>query len=406
VLSLSNRDASTGWVQKTVQFDVSALKGLPIYLMFRASTDDVDNTSFSIDDLSLTITGSATPPAAPTIGTAVAGNASIAVAFTPGALGSGTLVSYSAACTSDSTNYLFGSGTSSPVQVMGLTNGVRYQCFAMTRSSAGDSPWSAASNSATPGSSAATTNFSDSWWNASESGWGITITDHGNNIFVQWYTYDQTGHNQKYVIAGGTFANNRCQFSGAVQRVTGPSWTAASFDPNQVVRSNVGSATIDFCAAGVPAGTIVFSYNVEGVSASKQLTRLAFGNDVPHWGGWANTGAPDFTDLWWNPNESGWGVSVTQHGNTAFYRVFVYDTDNRPLLFIVSATASNGGATFSGPITMTTGPWFGSSPFDPSQVTRTTAGTATLTFSDYNNGVLTYTVNGVTKTKAITRNVF
>jgi hypothetical protein len=35
--------------------------------------------------------------------------------------------------------------------------------------------------------------------------------------------------------------------------------------------------------------------------------------------------------------------------------------------------------------------WFGSNPFDPNQVVRTTAGSATLTFSDANNGVLTYT---------------
>lgn len=40
-----------------------------------------------------------TLPAAPTIGTAVPGNASISVAFTPGAIGSGTLVSYWAYCT-------------------------------------------------------------------------------------------------------------------------------------------------------------------------------------------------------------------------------------------------------------------------------------------------------------------
>jgi hypothetical protein len=249
-------------------------------------------------------------------------------------------------------------------------------------------------------------NYSDSWWNAKESGWGITITDHDTNAFVQWYTYDQSGHNQKYVIPGGTFSNDKCRFSGAIQHVTGPSWTLAAFDPNQVSRTIVGSATIDFCPLGVPAGTIVFNYNVDGVVGSKQLTRLPFGNDVPRRGGTANTGASDFTDLWWNPSESGWGVSVTQHGNNIFFRIFVYDTDGRPLLFVVPGVTFNSATSFTGALQLTTGPWFGSNPFDPNQVVRTTAGSATLTFSDADNGVLSYTVNGVTKTKSITRMAF
>ena len=252
-------------------------------------------------------------------------------------------------------------------------------------------------------------NYSDSWWNANESGWGITITDHGNNAFMQWYTYDQTGHNQKYVISGGTFSGDKCQFSGLIQHATGPSWTLPSFDPLLVSRSTVGYGSIDFCPAGLAAGTIVFNYsNVDGVTGSKQLTRLPFGNDVPHWGGTANTGAADFTDLWWNSSESGWGVSVTQHGNNLFFRIFVYDTDGRPLLFVASGAPSGNATSFTGAVALTTGPWFGSNPFDPNQVVRTATpgNTATLTFSDANNGVLSYTVNGVTKTKTITRMAF
>jgi hypothetical protein len=251
-----------------------------------------------------------------------------------------------------------------------------------------------------------TQNFSDSWWNADESGWGVTLTHHSSNIFLQWYTYDQTGHNQKFVISGGTFSNGKCVFSGTLQRVTGPSWLAPGFDPGQVIRTSVGTATLDFCPQGWPAGTIVFHYVADGIAGFKPLSRLSFGNDVPHQGGSANTGGPDFTDLWWNPAESGWGVSVTQHGNNLFFRIFVYDTDNRPLLFVVPGVTVNSPTSFSGALQLTSGPWYGSSPFDPDQVVRTTAGSASLNFGDANNGVLTYTVNGVTRSKAITRLVF
>src|SRR5665811_120976 len=104
----------------------------------------------------------------------------------------------------------------------------------------------------------------------------------------------------------------------------------------------------------------------------------------------ANTGASDFTDLWWNASESGWGVSVTQHGNNIFFRVFVYDTDNRPLLFVVPGVTFDSATSFSGQLQLTSGPYFANSPFDPTLVVRTTAGTATLIFSDANNGVLSY----------------
>ena len=353
-------------------------------------------------------------PGVPTNVTATAGNGSATVSFTPGSIGSGTLVKYWAACGVDTTHLITASGSSSPITVTGLTNGTVYYCWAITESTVGySSSWSAVSNTVTPAAPAAPAsaqtgkNYSDSWWNASESGWGITITDHDTDAFVQWYTYDQTGHNQKYVFSG-TFSSDKCQLSGNISQVSGPSWTLPAFDPNQVVRRTTGTGTFNFCPTGLASGTIVFNYtNVDGVTGSKQLTRLPFGDDVPRRGCMANTGAADFTDLWWNPNESGWGVSVTQHGNNLFFRVFVYDTDGKPLLFIVSGV-TNSPTSFTGNVTLTTGPWFGNATFNPNQVVRTTTpgNTATLTFSDANNGTLTYTINGVTKTKSITRMVF
>ena len=116
-------------------------------------------------------------------------------------------------------------------------------------------------------------NFSDSWWNAAESGWGITLVDHDTNIFVQWYTFDQSGHNEKYVIAGGTLSADKCRFGGTLQHVTGPSWTLPTFDPAQVVRTVAGSANIDFCPDGLAARTIVFDYTPPPTGGQPALRR-------------------------------------------------------------------------------------------------------------------------------------
>ena len=65
-------------------------------------------------------------------------------------------------------------------------------------------------------------------------------------------------------------------------------------------------------------------------------------------------------------------------------------------------TTANG---CSGTLYRTTGPAFGPA-FDGTKVQVSTAGTVTVSFTDPSNGTLTYTVNGVSGTKAITRQLF
>jgi len=69
-----------------------------------------------------------TPPGAPTIGAATAGNGSIAVSFTPPASsGSSPIVDYVATCTASGSTRSQ-TGATSPITVPGLTNGTTYSC--------------------------------------------------------------------------------------------------------------------------------------------------------------------------------------------------------------------------------------------------------------------------------------
>jgi len=61
---------------------------------------------------------------------------------------------------------------------------------------------------------------------------------------------------------------------------------------------------------------------------------------------------------------------------------------------------------YSGTLYRTTGPAFNAVPFNPAAVVATAVGSATFTFSDGNGASFAYTVNGITQTKAITREVF
>ena len=46
------------------------------------------------------------------------------------------------------------------------------------------------------------------------------------------------------------------------------------------------------------------------------------------------TYSTDFSDIWWNPAEDGWGVQIVQQYNVAFATVYVYGADGQPRWFV------------------------------------------------------------------------
>ena len=119
----------------------------------------------------------------------------------------------------------------------------------------------------------------------------------------------------------------------------------------------------------------------------------------------ATTHSTDYTDLWYLPAESGWGVNVIQQGDVVFATFFVYASDGSAKWFSVSdgrsVASSPGQNTFTGALYETRGsfyggPWGGVS-------AQIQVGTATFTFTTSTTGTLQYTVNGVNVSKSIVR---
>lgn len=117
----------------------------------------------------------------------------------------------------------------------------------------------------------------------------------------------------------------------------------------------------------------------------------------------ATTYGTDYTDLWYNPAESGWGVNVIQQYDTLFATLFVYGTDGSARWFVASDMRGSQNG-FSGTLYQTTGPAF-SAPWTGG-VNVTPVGSMTFAFSSWNAGTLTYTVNGVTVVKSVQRQTF
>ena len=68
----------------------------------------------------------------------------------------------------------------------------------------------------------------------------------------------------------------------------------------------------------------------------------------------AQAAATDYTDIWFNPAESGWGVNVVQSDAFIFLTFFIYGPDNKPTWYVASVTQDASG-NFNGPLYSTNG---------------------------------------------------
>ena len=126
---------------------------------------------------------------------------------------------------------------------------------------------------------------------------------------------------------------------------------------------------------------------------------VAFGSPVAG----ASTNTTEITDMWYNPSESGWGVNIVLQNNVAFMTFFVYDADRKPVWFTAELRFVDS-FVWSGPLYVTSGPWFGG-PFPQASVTARQAGVASFSMSatDLNQAVLTYIVDGVSVVRSVRR---
>jgi hypothetical protein len=139
--------------------------------------------------------------------------------------------------------------------------------------------------------------------------------------------------------------------------------------------------------------------------------------------------SPSYQALWWNApggSEAGWGINITHQGDILFATWFTYDTDGSGMWLVMSrgdllsapemedpygygygmGMMARTSWEYEGPLYRTRGPAFDAATFDSTRVAVAPVGSANFRFTDANNGMFTFTVNGVTRSKAITRDAF
>jgi hypothetical protein len=111
----------------------------------------------------------------------------------------------------------------------------------------------------------------------------------------------------------------------------------------------------------------------------------------------------NLSGLWWDPNESGWGVTLDHQAQFLFVTFFIYGEGGTPLWLVAQLDAPTAEQkTFTGPVYTTTGTPF-SRPFVPGDTKPTQVGTATFTVQSDNRLSIAYTVNGTNVSKTVVR---
>jgi hypothetical protein len=115
----------------------------------------------------------------------------------------------------------------------------------------------------------------------------------------------------------------------------------------------------------------------------------------------------NFSDQWWNPNESGWGASILQQADVLFVELYVYGPDSQPTWYsgALYLQSDSGRLLFTGDLFTYTGPWFGTS-FNPLTVRNRKVGTISFDATSTDTATLTYSIDGTQYSKDIERQLW
>jgi hypothetical protein len=233
------------------------------------------------------------------------------------------------------------------------------------------------------------------WWaGANENGWGMSIGRSGDTLFNTFFVYDDNGRPQWIVMPGGTWDASFTSYTGALYIPTG-TWFG-NYDASRLnVDAPVGAATITF--SGSDAASL--TYSVRGATGTKSLQKQIFAT--------SGSIAGNFAGLWWGgATQNGWGLSIHQQGGTLFNVWYTYDATGTAVWYVMSGGSWITPRVYSGPLYRTRGsPWAGRV-YDPTRFTVEVAGRMTLALDSEIGGYLTYVIDGVEQTRAITRQPF
>jgi hypothetical protein len=99
-------------------------------------------------------------------------------------------------------------------------------------------------------------------------------------------------------------------------------------------------------------------------------------------------------------------MTLTQRGSTIFVAIYTYDATGTPVWYAMTNCPVTGGNRCTADMYSVQGVTPPTVAFSAANRQIAQVGTGTLVFTDNNNATFSYTINGITSSRAITRQVF
>ena len=179
-------------------------------------------------------------------------------------------------------------------------------------------------------------------------------------------------------------------------------WSQGTTEPGSSGSGFWTASTAEYVFRGGLQGGAASCDNPTGIDMYSRFDR-AFAAII---GRYLIAPSADYTDLWWNASESGWGLNLIQHASNQIFGVwYSYGADGKRTWIALPGGTWSAANVFTGALYTTSGPPF-DRPFDATRVSKNHVGSATLTFSDANNATFAYTISGQSGVKVISRQPF
>ena len=236
--------------------------------------------------------------------------------------------------------------------------------------------------------SIASVNLTDVWHNPSEPGWGVFMDHQGDKLFGALFTHDAAGNPIWFVMSDGSRQPDGA-YMGELYRSNGP------LAEGLVDTASVGM--MRFEPGDGNAGTL--TYIVGGVTTTKSVERFRFSSALRDCR-WSNDTQKatleraNFTSLWWSPARPGWGLALSQQGDSTFGVLFIYDSKGRPSWVVMASGVEKSLGAFGGTL------------YRAARGSIQDVGSLSLKFSSASEGVLKYRLAGADFAEKITRQVF
>ena len=227
-----------------------------------------------------------------------------------------------------------------------------------------------------------------------ENGWGVALTQHGDRLAAGWYYYDKAGRATWSIMPPCEWNTAYTECAGTLFNSTGTPFTR--YNTNEFKQAAVGTLVFSF----IDANRATLKYVVDGVSGEKALSRLDFSAG-------AAPSVINYTDVWWGGSaQKDWGVALFQQRASLVGSWYTYDSQGRATWFVIGGGMWISPTVFQGNLLQATASAVLGANYNAAAFTPVNVGAVTLNFSDANNALMTYRVDGVEQTKSISRLMF